>query len=145
MLQAHTITSAPGARRGPKKIGRGNASGHGTSSTRGGKGQTARSGGTRGLLKKSFKFLLQSTPKLRGFTSLRKKSAEVYLGDLEKHFQDGETVDVAALKEKNLIHENDKKAKVLNTGTISKKLVISGLMVTKAVAEKIKAVGGEVR
>jgi large subunit ribosomal protein L15 len=38
MLQPHNLKPARGAKKNPKKVGRGNASGHGTSSTRGGKG-----------------------------------------------------------------------------------------------------------
>src|SRR3989344_2578682 len=111
MLEVHTLKPARGAKHRVKRIGRGNASGHGTYSTRGGKGQTARSGGSRGLKLKGFKFLLQSTPKLRGFNSLQTKPTEVYLADLEKHYANGETVDLKSLQEKNLVSVNAKAAK----------------------------------
>ena len=102
-LQVHTLKSAYGSRHSTKKRGRGNASGHGNYSGHGGKGQTARSGGSRGLRLKALKRLMQSTPKLRGFKSLNTKPAEVYLSDLEKHFDAGATVNLAALKEKKII------------------------------------------
>jgi len=86
MLQPHTLKPAHGAKHSPKRVGRGNASGHGTSSTRGGKGQTARSGGSRGLARLGFRRLMQSTPKLRGFKSLNDKPIVVYISDLEKYF-----------------------------------------------------------
>lgn len=145
MLQPHTIKPARGAKKNPKKVGRGNASGHGTSSTRGGKGQTARSGGQRGLKLKAFKKLLLSTPKLRGFKSFTAKPSEVYLSDLETHFAAGDTVTVAALKEKNLIGESVHTAKVVQTGELTKKLTLSGLTATKGALEKIKALGGELK
>lgn len=126
-------------------MGRGNASGHGTSSTRGGKGQTARSGGSRGTARRGFKFQLQSTPKLRGFTSLANRPAEVYLSDLEKTFQNGDTVNLASLKEKKLVSVNTLSAKILSTGDIAKKLVVEGLKLTASAAEKIKAAGGEIK
>lgn len=145
MMQPHTLTPAYGSKRRKKMVGRGNASGHGTSSTRGGKGQTARSGGSRGLLLKAFKQQMQATPKLRGFTSLTKKVPEVYLSDLEKQFQNGETVDLAALKTKHIVSTNDRKVKIVATGELSKKLVVVGVPMSKGAAEKIKAVGGEIK
>lgn len=145
MLQAHTLKPTPNSKHRPKKVGRGNASGHGTSSGRGGKGQTARSGGSRGLKRLGFKFLLQSTPKLRGFKSIHTKPVEIYLEVLEKNYNDGEVVSLESLKEKNLIREQEKAAKILNSGNLSKKLIISGLSCSKGALEKIKSAGGEVK
>jgi large subunit ribosomal protein L15 len=145
MLQPHTIKPAVGSKHRVKKVGCGNASGHGTSSGRGGKGQTARSGGSRGLKRLGFKFLLQSTPKLKGFKSIHKKPSEVYLHTLEKNFNDGEVVSVESLKEKRLIPSSSEHAKILNSGTLSKKIVVSGVLSSKGAAEKIRSVGGEVK
>ena len=145
MLQSHTIHSAHGSRHKVKRIGRGNASGHGTSATRGGKGQTARSGGSRGLARLGFKRQLQSAPKLRGFRSLRVKPVEVYLHELDEHFESGATVTIAALKDKKLLGVNDAAAKVIGTGTLSKPLTLQGIKATTSAAEKIKAVGGELK
>lgn len=144
-LAIHNLRPSRGAKHAKKKIGRGNASGHGTSSTRGGKGQTARSGGSRGLRMKGFKFLLQSTPKLGGFKSLATKPTEVRLSDLEKKFSEGEVVNVASLKAKKLIGVNDKAAKILNTGELKKKLVIEGVKCTAKAKELIEKVGGSVK
>ena len=145
MLQVHTIKPARGAKHSVKKIGRGNASGHGNYSGRGGKGQTARSGGSRGLRLKGFRRLMQSTPKLRGFTSIHAKPAEVYLNDLEANYNAGETVDLASLMAKGIIKASDQAAKILNSGDLTKKLIILGVACTKTAAEKIKAAGGEVK
>lgn len=144
MLQVHTIAPACGAKHRIKRVGRGNASGHGTMSTRGGKGQTARSGGSKGLKLKGFRRLMQSAPKLRGFTSIAEKPITIYLTTLEKNFAAGETVDLAALKAKNIINVSADGAKVVNSGTLSKKLTVH-LPCTKVAAEKIKAAGGEVK
>lgn len=145
MLQPHNLKPARGAKKNPKKVGRGNASGHGTTATRGGKGQTARSGGSRGLKMKAFKKLLQSTPKLRGFKSLSTKPAEVYLSDLESNFDNGAAVTVESLKEKKLIGVSARTAKIVQTGEISKKLSLSGVTATKGALEKIVAAGGELK
>jgi large subunit ribosomal protein L15 len=44
MLTLNSIKKAKGSAKGRKRVGRGNASGHGTYSTRGLKGQKSRSG-----------------------------------------------------------------------------------------------------
>ena len=145
MLSPNTLKPAYGSKRKKKNIGRGNASGHGTSSTRGGKGQTARSGGSRGLKRLGFKTQMTQAKKLGGFKSIHTKPSEVYLSDLEKHFAAGDTVSIEALKEKNLVGTTVKAAKVLNSGELSKKLIFSGILTTKGAAEKIKAAGGEIK
>lgn len=144
-LRTHTIKSAVGSRRRTKVVGRGNASGHGSYSTRGGKGQTARSGGSRGLKLKGIKFLMQSTPKLRGFTGLNKKPAEVYLSSLERSFAVGETVNLKSLQDKKIVGINFISAKILDKGELKKKLIVEGIKCTKGALEKIQAVGGEVK
>lgn len=144
MLQVHTIKPARGSKHKVKRIGRGNASGHGTSATRGGKGQTARSGGSRGLALKGFRRLMQSAPKLRGFKSLNTPAVEVLLSTLEKNFQNGETVDIKSLQEKHVISSNAAEAKVVLKGELTKKLTVA-IPCTKGAAEKIKALGGEVK
>ena len=144
ILRANTIKPAKGSTHRVKKMGRGNASGHGTYSGRGGKGQTARSGGSRGLKVKGMRLLMQSTPKLRGFKSFHVKPAEVYLSDLEKKFKSGDKVDLGALKEKDLVPDTAKAAKILNKGELKNKLSIIGLKASKGAAEKIQAVGGSI-
>lgn len=136
---------ASGAKHSKKRIGRGNASGHGTYSTRGGKGQTARSGGSRGLKLKAFKRLMQSTPKLRGFKSLQIKPIEIYFTDLEKKFEAGEVVNISSLKAKKIISSNDKKAKIVVKGELTKKLIIEGITMTKGAKEIIEKLGGEIK
>ena len=145
VLQVHTIKPAKGARHKKKLVGRGNASGHGNYSGHGGKGQTARSGGTRGLRLKSFKFLLQSTPKLRGFKSFAAKPAEIYLSELDKHFESGAVVNLSTLKEKKLVRTGVKSVKILSTGEITKSVTVEGVACTKQAAEKIKAAGGTIK
>ncbi|MCX6781523.1 MAG: 50S ribosomal protein L15 [Candidatus Magasanikbacteria bacterium] len=144
-LAVHTIKPAKGSKHTSKRIGRGNASGHGTYSTRGGKGQTARAGGSHRLRLKAFKRMMQSTPKLRGFKSHFNRPAEVYLSDLEKYFDNGAVVNLAALKEKKIINARDLTAKILLKGVLEKKLVIEGVSCTKAAKAAIEKAGGEVK
>jgi large subunit ribosomal protein L15 len=144
-IAVHTIKPARGAKHAKKRVGRGNASGHGNYSTRGGKGQTARSGGRRGLKTKAFKRLMQSTPKLRGFKSLATKPSEVYLSTIEKNFDTGAVVSLATLKEKKLIKGNAKAAKIIVKGKLTKKVMVEGVKATVAAKEAIEKAGGELK
>lgn len=94
---------------------------------------------------KSFKFLLQSTPKLRGFKSFAAKPAEIYLSELDKHFESGAVVNLSALKEKKLVRTGVKSVKILSTGEITKPVTVEGVACTKQAAEKIKAAGGAIK
>jgi large subunit ribosomal protein L15 len=71
-----------------KRVGRGNASGHGTYSTRGLKGQKSRSG-VSGLKRLGMKKQLLAVPKRRGFVSRHPKAQPVSLLALTKAFKDG--------------------------------------------------------
>lgn len=145
MLKLSTLKPAKGSKHSAKKLGRGNASGHGNYSGHGGKGQTARSGGGRGLRLKGFKRLLQSTPKLGGFRSMNVKPETIILSSLEKKYQAGETVNIESLKKLKIIGKGITSAKIVNGGELTKKLIIEGVKTTKSVAEKIKSLGGEIK
>lgn len=144
-LQLNNLKPSLGSRHRRKIVGRGNASGHGTYSGRGGKGQTARSGGTRGLRRKALKALVQSVPKLRGFKTLKTKPAEVRLSDLEKKYTAGEKVDLASLKSKRLVGINALSAKIIGKGELTKKLEVSGVKLSAGARVLIEKVGGSVK
>lgn len=142
VLQTNTIKAASGAKRSRKMRGRGNASGHGNYSGHGGKGQTARSGGSKGLALKGFRRLMQMTPKLRGFNSLKIKPTEVRLKDLEKKYNVGEIVNLQTLKEKSIIGKNILSAKIISSGELKKKLIVEGIFATAKAKESIEKLGG---
>lgn len=144
-LQPHNIKPVKGSRHRAKTVGRGNASGHGTYSTRGGKGQTARSGGSHGLKVKGFKRIMQSTPKLPGFRSLNTKPAEVRLNDLEKKFQANEIVNLATLKERKIVGKNFATAKIILKGELTKKLSVEGVACTVGAKNAIEKAGGSIK
>ena len=83
-LTPATIKPARKSHRWTKRVGRGNASGRGTYSGRGGKGQTARSGGKSRRRIRAFKSAMLKVPKLRGFKSLQIKKETVTLSDIER-------------------------------------------------------------
>lgn len=122
-----------------KRVGRGNASGHGTFSGRGVKGQTARAGGRR---RPGFEGgqtpYLRRMPKLKGFKNPNRIDYQVVnIGDLNI-FDEKENVDKAALMAKNLISKKYKPVKLLaGKGELEKSLTI---MVDKASKSAIAAV-----
>ena len=125
-------------------VGRG-ASSKGRTCGRGNNGQNSRSGGGVRLGFEGGQMPLYRRLARRGFSNAPFKvvAEPVSLASLDKAFQDGETVTAAALAEKGLTSKLE--AKILADGEISKKLVIDGVKISAAAAEKIKAAGGEVK
>jgi len=143
-LTLHTIKPAKNSKKNRKRVGRGNASGHGTYSTRGQKGQRSRSGGRKGLKMKGLKTIVQSIPKNRGFNSPYHKLAVVNLKELEKNFNDNDLVTLKKLKEKDLIKTYKHGVKVLAEGTLTKKLRVQAHKFSAEAEAKIIKAGGQV-
>ncbi len=138
MTKLHAL---PSIGRKPKRLGRGISAGQGKSAGRGTKGQKARTGfnipaGFEGGQTKLFMRL----PKLRGRRfPHRQKPATVTLGQLEARFKDNERVTLATLKAQGLVDSSARAAKVVATGTLTKKLKFRGLTFsTAAHAQLIK-------
>jgi len=126
-----------------KRVGRGNASKHGTYSTRGIKGQKSRSG-VSGLKYKGMKHIILSTPKLRGFKSIHSKAQVVTLGQLDKACTEGEIMTPKILASKKFIDNKNKKVKIISSGELTKKIVIRGCALSTSAKEKIESLGGKV-
>lgn len=142
VLAAHTIYAAKGSRHKTKRLGRGNASGKGTMSGRGGKGQRARTGGKSGTERRGFKQSLQKIPKLRGFKSIYPRMEIVTLGTLERLASEDKVITPSFLKEKSVISRPQNGVKILATGSITKKVIVSGCVASKSAAEAIEKAGG---
>lgn len=146
-MQINDLKPARGSNTTRKRVGRGTGSGLGTTSGRGGKGQTARKSGQ---VRKGFEGgqmpLLRRIPK-RGFSN--EQFALVFeivnLGAINDRFEDGETVTIATLKSKGLVHANKNGVKVLGDGDFTKKLSFDVDRVSKSAAEKITKLGGSVK
>jgi large subunit ribosomal protein L15 len=141
----HNLRPARGAKSQPKRVGRGNASGKGTTAGRGGKGQTARTGGRNRLKLLGMRHLMLQTPKLRGFKSHHPKAAAVTLGMLNKAFADGQKVTAASLVKRGLLETSTTKVKIVADGKFTKKLTVVGCAVSEVAKEKIVAAGGSVK
>lgn len=142
-LTPSTIKPSAGAKRGSKRVGRGDGSGRGTYSTRGLKGQRARSGGKKGLLKHAFKPQLQKVPKLRGFNSLNARARTITLAQLEKVGKEGEILTPSTLKKAGIVNKMENEIKIVATGELKKKLEIQGCLASKKAVEQIEKAGGK--
>src|SRR5262249_36997741 len=114
-----------GANKKMKRVGRGESSGHGKTSTRGGKGQTARKGNSKPRLgfEGGQTQLWRRLPK-RGFKNvLAKKAVIVNVKDLNI-FDAGSVVDEAALRAKGLVKGAFDHLRVLGDGELKKKLIV---------------------
>ncbi len=136
-LALHTIKPARKSTRKPKRVGRGNSSGHGTYSGRGLKGQKARSGAS-GLKRLGMKQILLRTPKLRGFKSLKEKDQIVNLEKISKYYKDNEVVNPETLKEKGLVRDGKKPIKILGKGELTVKgLKFENVKMSKSVEKLV--------
>ena len=127
-----------------KRVGRGNASGHGTYSTRGLKGQRSRSGGKSGLKKRGLKMMLQRIPKKKGFTSRKPSYVAINIGMLDTLFNDGDVVTTQSLMKRGVISKKEKRyIKVLGTGKLSKKLTVKAHDFSQSATDAIMKAGGK--
>ncbi len=143
-MKLHELKPASGAKRSPKRVGRGIGSGLGKTSTKGHKGQKARAGGGKGAQFEGGQTpLVRRLPK-RGFTNVFKKDfAVVNLKDLEV-FAEGTEVTPELLLEQGIISKVKDGVKLLGSGEVSKALTVKVHGISKSAAEKIVAAGGKV-
>ena len=128
-----------------KRVGRGPGSGMGKTSTRGEKGQLARSGGSvPAWFQGGQSPLYRRLPK-RGFNNARfeTKYATINLDDLNKYFNDGDVVTPEVLKERGIIKKQLSGIKVLANGTLEKKITVKAQRFSTSAVTKIEAAGGK--
>lgn len=138
------LKSPAGSNKNKKRVGRGIGSGHGKTSTRGHKGQKARSGGgTRPGFEGGQMPLQRRIPK-RGFNNIfRKEYVIINVKDLNR-FEDGTEVTPEVLLQAGLIKSLKEKVKILGDGELEKKLVLKVNKVSQQAQEKVTAKGGKV-
>ena len=145
-LSLHNLKVNKKAGKKKKRVGRGNASGHGTYSTRGMKGQRSRTGGKGGLKRLGLRNVILSTPKLKGFKSARPQNQAVNLRELNDNFTDGSKINPDSLMKKKLIRESKKPIKILGTGKLTlKNLEISRLKISDSAKAQIEKLEGKIK
>ena len=145
-MHAHELRPPKGAKHARKRVGRGNASGHGTYSGRGLKGQKARSGGTPLLgFEGGQTRLIKRLPRRRGFTNLfRKEYSAVNLRDLER-FPAGTEVTPELLRQSGILSTLRRPVKVLAMGELTRALSVRAHKFSMTAREKIEAAGGSIQ
>jgi len=143
-MDLSSLKNVSGARKPRKRVGRGRASGHGKTSTRGHKGQNARKGHKGKLGFEGGQMpLIRRLPK-RGFKNpTRVTFAPVNVCDLER-FDNGVEVTPDLLHACGLFANKFDGVKVLGSGVLTKKLTVKVNGISATAKAKIEAAGGSV-
>jgi large subunit ribosomal protein L15 len=143
-MRLNTLKPADGARKERTRVGRGIGSGLGKTAGRGHKGSFARSG--KGKIKAGFEGgqmpIIKRLPKVGFRSRIAKDTAEVMLYKLD--LIQGDTIDFATLRAAKLVPSTAKQAKIVKKGEISRKVTVTGLLLTAGAKAAIEAAGGKV-
>ncbi len=141
------ITSAAGGHKRRKRVGRGEASGHGKTCGRGNKGcQSRAGGGTRPLHEGGQMPIFRRLPK-RGFSNFhfRVEYQVVNLDALEATFEAGQTIDAAVMRAAGLIGSDAQPVKILGAGALTKKLKLTADAASETAKAAIEKAGGTLK
>lgn len=142
-MRLEELKPSEGAKKKAKRVGRGVGSGHGKTSTKGHKGQKARSGGVKGPGFEGGQMPLQRRIPKRGFTNIfRKEYAVVNLGDLAR-VSGTDPITPEVLVQKGLIRGLKDGVKVLGMGEFKEKITVRAHRFSKSAVDKIQAAGGK--
>lgn len=143
-MKLHELRPAEGARKAPKRVGRGTGSGLGRNAGKGEKGQRSRSGGgVRPGFEGGQNPLYRRLPK-RGFTNIFAKTyVEINVERLNV-FENGTEVTPELLLSKGFASKLMDGVKILGNGELQKSLTIKATKFSKTAIEKIEAAGGKV-
>jgi large subunit ribosomal protein L15 len=142
-MHSFDLHAPEGANKRKRIVGRGQGSGRGTTAGKGNKGQQSRSGGKTYLGFEGGQMPLYRRVAHRGFSNYPHKVVfqVVNLGEIEKRYESGETVDVPSLFLKGLI-KGPSAVKILGDGELKKKLTVNIAKISASAREKIIAAGG---
>jgi len=142
-MRLNSLKPAQGSKKDRHRVGRGGGSGWGKTAGRGHKGQKARSGGFHKLGFEGGQMPLHRRLPKRGFKSLtRGDVVEVRIGELET--MQATDIDLAALKSEGIVSPQALAAKVILSGTLSRKILLKEVKATKGARSMIEAAGGKV-
>jgi large subunit ribosomal protein L15 len=145
-MKLHNLKPAVGATQKEKRIGRGEASGKGGTSTKGNKGGQSRAGYKIKMAHEGGQMPIQRRLPKRGFNNIRRVEYKVFnLGQIDQ------IIEKYAIKEittenlyiNNLISRNDR-VKVLGSGTLTGKVSFKINAISKKAKEAIESAGGTV-
>lgn len=144
-MKLHELTNTAGAIHRKKRVGNGRGNGHGKTCGRGGKGQTARSGGS---IRPGFEGgqmpLYRKLPH-RGFNqaNFRTEIAIVNVGDLARLADDVTEIDAVGLAAAGLIRSGETNVKVLGDGELARSIKVTAAKFSESAKAKIEQAGGQ--
>lgn len=142
-MKLHELKSPQGVKE-RKRVGRGEASGHGGTSGRGHKGQKARSGGNiRPGFEGGQNPLHLRMPKIGGFKNPFKKEYSIVNVERLEAFKNNSIVDPEVLAKIGVVKKNSL-VKILGKGEISKTLTVKAHKFSQLAVEKIEKAKGKV-
>lgn len=144
-MKLHELKNVKGAIHRKRRVGTGEGNGHGKTSGRGGKGQTARSGGGIRIGFEGGQMPLYRRLPIRVFNQarFRVEPAVLNVGDLIKLDESVTEVDSVGLSVAGIIRKDETYVKVLGDGEITRAIKITASKFSAAAKAKIEAAGGE--
>lgn len=123
-----------------RRVGRGIGSGVGKTCGRGEKGAGSRSGYKRRLSYEGGQMRLFMKLPIRGFSNARfqKKLDSINLGQIEKLYNDGETVNLETLRQHGYINGKSFGLKILGEGELTKKVTIEADKISASAKDKLQ-------
>lgn len=145
-MRLHNLSNVKGAVHRRKRVGCGEGGGHGKTSGRGGKGQTARSGGGIRIGFEGGQMPLFRKLPRRGFNNKNFKTyyETVNLGELARLDESIKEVNRELLAAAGLVRMNSNPLKVLGEGELKRAFKITAEKFSASAKEKIEKAGGEV-
>ncbi len=141
-MELNNLKPRKGSKHARKRVGRGPGSGHGKTAGRGEKGQKSRSGFSRQLGFEGGQMPLHRRLPKRGFTNIFKREQAVVNVSALERFDNGMTVDEAALRKAGLVKGRVDGIKILGDGKLTKKLNVQATKFSASARKQIEAAGG---
>jgi large subunit ribosomal protein L15 len=145
-MELHNLKPAEGSTHREKRIGRGQGSGHGGTSTRGHKGAKSRSGYSKKVGFEGGQMPIQRRLPKFGFTNINRKEFKgINLGTIQMVADKMSLsyIDVETLISVGLARKNDK-VKILGNGTLTSKLDVKAHAFSESAVKAIEAQQGTV-
>ena len=145
-MKQHELRPPKGAKRNRKRVGRGDASGNGSYSGKGMKGQKARAGGgVRPGFEGGQQRLIKGSPMIRGFTNIFRTEYSVVNVESLARFPANSEVTPALLLEVGLVKDPKSPVKLLGRGEVTVPLTVVVNKYSGSAKQKVEAAGGSVR
>lgn len=139
---------AKGSRKKKKRIGRGQGSGYGGTSTKGHKGAKSRSGYKNRAWFEGGQMPLQRRIPKFGFTNINRVDYNIInVGNIQQMIDDGKikgtSLDLKLFLKNKILKDQNSPLKILGNGELKTKIAVSANAFSKTAKDKIENLGGE--